>query len=331
MGGGDRGASSGLGNSYEELFESVLQYEIMTVEVKNLHFNYGKVKALEGVDLKLPQGAIGLLGPNGAGKSTLIRILLGFLVPQQGDGRVLNYDIRTQQSQIRRYVGYMPEDDCLIPGIDAVSFTAYMGELSGMPKQEAMKRAHEVLYYVGLEESRYRLLKEYSSGMKQRLKLAQAIVHDPKLMFLDEPTSGLDPQGRIEILELIIDISSKKNIQVLISSHILSDIESTCSYVVILNKGRLASQGRISDLKQIDYSLYEIKVYGEAEGFLQHLEALECRVEKTADKLIKVYMPPDTSPQEIFRLAAEDSAQIRHFVKSQTSLEDLFAEVVGVD
>lgn len=303
----------------------------MSVEVKNLHFSYGKIKALNGVDLRLPQGAIGLLGPNGAGKSTLLRILLGFLVPDSGEGSVLGYDIRNQQSVIRRYVGYMPEDDCFIPGMDAVSFTSYMGELSGMPRQEAMKRAHEVLYYVGLEESRYRMLETYSSGMRQRLKLAQAIVHDPKIIFLDEPTSGLDPHGRKEILELIMDISSKKNIQVLISSHILPDIELTCSYVVILNKGEMAAQGQISELKQVQYSLYELKIKGEEKAFLDRLTGMESQVEQTEDKLLKVYLPPGTDPQEIFKIAVEEKVQVRHFVKSQTSLEDLFAKVVGVD
>ncbi len=303
----------------------------MSVEIKNLHFSYGRIKALDGVDVKLPQGAIGLLGPNGAGKSTLIRILLGFLTPQQGRGSVLGYDIHSQQALIRRNVGYMPEDDCLIPGIDAVSFTSYLGELSGMPKQEAMKRAHEVLFYVGLEESRYRKLDTYSSGMKQRLKLAQAIVHDPRLIFLDEPTSGLDPQGRKEILELILDISSKKDIQVLISSHILSDIEATCSYVVILNQGKLAAEGIVSDLKRIEYSLYELKLHGESAAFLERLRGLDCRVEQTEDRLLKLYMPPGIGPQEIFKLAVADRVQIRHFVKSQTSLEDLFAQAVGVD
>ncbi len=303
----------------------------MSVEVNGLHFSYGRIKALDGIDIKLPRGAIGLLGPNGAGKSTLLRILLGFLIPQQGTGRVLGYNIKNQQQSIRRYVGYMPEDDCLIPGIDAVSFTSYMGELSGMPRQEAMKRAHEVLYYVGLEESRYRRLETYSSGMRQRLKLAQAIVHDPKLIFLDEPTSGLDPQGRTEILELIMDISSKKNIQVLISSHILSDIEAACAYVVILNKGKLAAEGKVSDLKEIEYSLYELRVHDEAPDFFQKLKDIDCRVEEMEDRLVKVYMPPRVSPQRIFEIAAQDEVQIRHFVKSQTSLEDLFAKVVGVD
>jgi len=194
-----------------------------------------------------------------------------------------------------------------------------------------MKRAHEVLFYVGLEESRYRLLETYSSGMKQRLKLAQAIVHDPRLIFLDEPTSGLDPQGRKDILELILDISAKKDIQVLISSHILSDIEATCSYVVILNKGRLAAEGTVSDLKQIEYSLYELKIHGDSAAFLERLRGLDCRVEETEDRLLRLYMPPDIGSQEIFRLAAADRIQIRHFIKSQTSLEDLFAEAVGVD
>jgi ABC-2 type transport system ATP-binding protein len=303
----------------------------MSVEVKEIHFSYGKIKALNGIDLRLPQGAIGLLGPNGAGKSTLLRVLLGFLVPDSGEGSVLGYDIRNQQSVIRRYVGYMPEDDCFIPGMDAVAFTSYMGELSGMPRQEAMKRAHEVLFYVGLEESRYRSLETYSSGMRQRLKLAQAIVHDPKLIFLDEPTSGLDPQGRKEILELIMDISSKKDIQVLISSHILPDIEQTCSYVVILNKGEMAAEGRISELKEVQYSLYELKIKGEEQAFLDRLTMLDSQVEQTEDKLLKVYLAPGTDPQEIFRIAVEEKVQVRHFVKSQTSLEDLFAKVVGVD
>jgi len=303
----------------------------MSIEIKDIHFNYGKIKALSGIDINLEEDAVGLLGPNGAGKSTLLRILLGFLTPNKGEGKVLGYDIKLQQMRVRRYVGYMPEDDCFIPGMDAVSFTSYLGELSGMPRQEAMKRAHEVLFYVGLEEGRYRQIETYSVGMKQRLKLAQALVHDPKLLFLDEPTSSLDPQGRKEILELIKDISSKKDIQVLISSHLLSDIEFICSYVLILNKGQLAAQGEISKLKEIKYSLYEIRIKGDSQGFFQKLKRIGCETEEKEDKLLKVYMPPGKSPQEIFRIALEEKVQIRHFIKSQTSLEDFFAKVVGVD
>ena len=303
----------------------------MIAEISDLHFSYGRIKALDGISLSLAEGAIGLLGPNGAGKSTLLRILLGFLAPQRGQGRVLGFDIRLEQPRIRRHVGYMPEDDCLIPGMDAVTFTAHFGELSGMPRQEAMKRAHDVLFYVGLGESRYRLLETYSAGMKQRLKLAQAIVHDPKLLFLDEPTSNLDPQGRKEILELIQDISSKKDIQVLISSHILPDIESVCSEVVILNKGRLAAQGKLSELRELNYLLYEIRVKGEGQGFVSRMRALGSRVEETEDKLLRVHVPAELDIREIFRAAEEEKCQVRHFVRSQTSLEDLFARVVGVD
>ena len=303
----------------------------MIVEVSDLQFSYGRSKALDGVTLKMAEGAVGLLGPNGAGKSTLLRILLGFLVPQQGQGRVLGYDIRLEQLRIRRYVGYMPEDDCLIPGMDAVTFTAHFGEISGMPRQEAMKRAHDVLFYVGLGESRYRLLESYSAGMKQRLKLAQAIVHDPKLLFLDEPTSNLDPQGRKEILELIRDISAKKDIQVLISSHILSDIEAVCSDVIILNKGQLAAQGQLSELRALDYRLYEVRIKGESGGFVGRLEELGCRVQETADNLLKVYMPAEMDARRILAAAEEEKIQVRHFVRSQTSLEDFFAQTVGVD
>jgi ABC-2 type transport system ATP-binding protein len=303
----------------------------MNIELQNIRFSYGSIKALDGVDLKLGAGACGLLGPNGAGKSTLLRILLGFLKPADGEGTVLGYDIRHEPFAIRRLVGYMPEDDCLIPGMDAVTFTAYFGELSGMPRQEAMKRAHDVLFYVGLGESRYRLLETYSAGMKQRLKMAQALVHDPKLLFLDEPTSNLDPQGRVEVLDLIKDISSKKDINVLVSSHILGDIEATCSHVVILNKGQVAAQGEIEALKAVTYSLYELRIKGGGDGFIRALEGQGCRVEATEDGLFKVFMPPGLPRTALFTTAEHEGIQIRYFVKSRTSLEDLFAKTVGVD
>ena len=166
------------------------------IELKNINFCYGQFKAIDNVSLAVEKGIYGLLGPNGAGKTTLMKVILGFLIPEKGDGKVLDFNIRREFTVIREKIGYMPEIDCLIPGMDAVSLTAYLGELSGMPKQEAIKRAHEVLYYVGLEESRYRNVDTYSAGMKQRLKLATALVHDPELLFLDEPTSGMDPQAR---------------------------------------------------------------------------------------------------------------------------------------
>jgi ABC-2 type transport system ATP-binding protein len=303
----------------------------MSIEVKDLSFRYGRIVALDGVSMRLGEGAVGLLGPNGAGKSTLLRILLGFLVPQRGEGRVLGFDIRREQANIRRAVGYMPESDCFVAGMDAVTFTSYFGELSGMPRQEAMKRAHEVLFYVGLGEARYRLLDTYSAGMKQRLKLAQALVHDPKILFLDEPTSNLDPTGRREVLELIRDVSTNKSIQVLLSSHILDDIESLCETVVILNQGRVAAEGRMEELQAIHYSLYELRLKGDGDVFRKNLEAIGCRVEVMEDGLVKVYTPEGSDRMDIFRAAARTGVQVRSFVKSQTSLEDLFAGAVGVD
>lgn len=303
----------------------------MNIELSNVRFSYGPIRALDGVSLQIGEGACGLLGPNGAGKSTLLKILLGFLRPGAGEGQVLGHDIRKDTFGIRRVVGYMPEDDCFIPGLDAVSFTSHFGELSGMPRAEAMKRAHDVLYYVGLGESRYRLLETYSAGMKQRLKLAQALVHDPKILFLDEPTSNLDPQGRTEILELISDITSKKDLHVLISSHILTDIEQTCGSLVILNKGKVAAQGELAALREVQFSLYEMKVKGEAGPFLEALGRGGCRVEETEDGIIKVYLPAAMDRRDVFRLAGDAGVQIRHFVKSRTSLEDLFARTVGVD
>jgi len=303
----------------------------VNIELQNIRFSYGPVAALNGVDLSLGEGACGLLGPNGAGKSTLLRVLLGFLRPQAGEGRVLGFDIRRDQSSIRRLVGYMPEDDCLIPGMDAVTFTAYFGELSGMPRQEAMKRAHDVLFYVGLGESRYRPLETYSAGMKQRLKLAQALVHDPKLLFLDEPTANLDPQGRTEVLELIRDISAAKDIQVLVSSHILTDIELTCSRVVILNQGRIAAQGLLEELKEVQYSLYEMTVKGEAAEYVRALKVRGCKVEETEDGIIKAYLPADADRRLLFEAAVREGVQVRTLARSRTSLEDLFARTVGAD
>jgi ABC-2 type transport system ATP-binding protein len=303
----------------------------MSIEVKDLSFRYGKVVALDGVTARLGEGAVGLLGPNGAGKSTLLRILLGFLVPERGEGRVLDFDIRRDRAMIRRSVGYMPESDCFVAGMDAVSFTSYFGELSGMPRREAMKRAHEVLFYVGLGEARYRFLDTYSAGMKQRLKLAQALVHDPRVLFLDEPTSNLDPTGRAEVLELIRDIATNRGIQVLLSSHILDDIEALCETVIILKQGKVVAEGRMADLRSIDYSLYEVRIKGQPAPFRKDLEAGGSRVDEMEDGLIKIYMPEGSDRMDVFRAAARAGVQIRYFVKSRTSLEDLFANAVGVE
>src|ERR1700692_4764585 len=220
------------------------------VTLENVTVMYGRNQALSDVTTTLVPGAVGLLGPNGAGKSTMLKSLLGFIVPEQGRMRVLGLDVAVSALEVRARIGYMPESDAHIPGMNAVSFVAYCGELSGLPRADAIQRAHEVLFYVGLGEARYRNLETYSTGIKQRIKLAQALVHDPDLLFLDEPTNGMDPKGRDVMLELIRDLSHDKGVNLILSSHLLPDVEHTCDHVVVMDKGRVAAQGPIASLKQ---------------------------------------------------------------------------------
>jgi ABC-2 type transport system ATP-binding protein len=209
------------------------------IETAGLTKRYGKQTALSGLDVAIPHGAVGLLGANGAGKTTLLRLLLGLSTPDSGSAAVLGYDTRRDPIEIRQRVGFMPESDCLPRDATAADFVGHMAEMSGLPARKARQRAADVLYHVGLDEERYRLIKGFSTGMKQRVKLAQALVHDPGLVFLDEPTNGLDPRGRDEMLELIDRIHSQLGIAVVISSHILDDIERICSFVLIVDDGRL--------------------------------------------------------------------------------------------
>src|SRR5881394_2405611 len=216
------------------------------VSLDNVVVEYGRNRALNGVTATFPSGAVGLLGPNGAGRSTMIKALLGFIVPKQGQMRVLGLDVATSPVEVRARIGYMPENDSHIPGLTAVHFVAYCGELAGLPRADATQRAHEVLYYVGLGEARYRNVETYSTGMKQRIKLAQALVHDPDLLLLDEPTNGLDPQGREEMLALIADISRRRSMSLILCSHLLRDVEQVCESVIVFNQGRVAARGPIA-------------------------------------------------------------------------------------
>jgi ABC-2 type transport system ATP-binding protein len=299
------------------------------IELQNINFSYGTFKAIDNVSLGIDRGVYGLLGPNGAGKTTLMKILLGFLIPSSGSGRVLGFDITTSQKAVRERIGYMPETDCLMPGMDAVALTAFLGELSGMPRQEAMKRAHEVLYYVGLEESRYRKVETYSAGMKQRLKLAQALVHDPKLLFLDEPSAGMDPQGRKDMLELIKDIASKENMNIIISSHLLPDIESTCRHVIILNEGRMVFEQDVTANGTKKFNRFEIKLKGETGLFFDRLKSANCTIKSDDRGLYTILLPKEQAPRGLFKIALESDVQIRHFQQSKATLEDTFVSAVG--
>src|SRR6202163_1342957 len=240
------------------MVESAVADPVVTLD--SVTVAYGKSPALRDVTASFAAGAVGLLGPNGAGKSTMIKALLGFLKPAAGRMRVLGLHVSTSPLETRARVGYMPESDAHIPGMNAVSFVAYCGELAGLPRVDAMQRAHEVLFYVGLGEARYRNVETYSTGMKQRIKLAQALVHDPDLLFLDEPTNGMDPKGRDEMLELVRDLAHNKGVNLIVSSHLLPDVEYTCDQVVVMDKGRIAAQGPIASLKQTRGRVFELRL-----------------------------------------------------------------------
>src|SRR5216117_1211633 len=293
---------------------------------------YGRSRALQDVTTTFASGAVGLLGPNGAGKSTMIKALLGFIVPTRGRMQVLGFDVARAPLDIRARVGYVPESDAHIPGMNAVSFVAYCGQLSGLPPADATQRAHEVLYYVGLGEARYRKIDTYSTGMKQRIKLAQALVHDPDLLFLDEPTNGMDPKGRDEMLELVRDLAHNKGVNLILSSHLLPDVEYTCDHVVVMDKGAIAAAGPIDALKQPRGRVYEFRVKtptGDVEPFLQRLKIAGLDCHATDEDVMRVFVPGDGGARALFALAAEEHVQVRHLRPSVPTLEDVFAHAVG--
>ena len=290
---------------------------------------YGSQWALSDVSAAFPAGAVGLLGPNGAGKSTMLKALLGLITPDSGRITVLDLDVAVAPLDIRARVGYMPESDAQIPGMSAIAYVAYCAELSGLPAPDAMQRAHEVLYYVGLGEARYRNVETYSTGMKQRIKLAQALVHDPDLLLLDEPTNGMDPKGRDDMLALVRDIAHNKKISLILSSHVMPDVESVCDAVVVMNRGHVVMQGPIASLKKPAGHIFEVRVKGNHEAFVERLRshAYECR-ETDAD-VFRVMMPPGAGADQLFSTAAAVGAQVRHLKPSVPTLEDVFAEAVG--
>ncbi len=299
----------------------------MLFEFQDVTKTYGAIKALNGLTVAAPEGAVGLLGPNGSGKTTMIRTLLGLIPFDRGTGQVLGMDFRRQQLEIRQAIGFAPEDECLFPHTEGVEFVAYAGELAGMAPNDAMQRAHETLDYVGLDEARYRKVESYSTGMKQRLKLAAAIVHDPKMLILDEPTNGMDPGGRQEILELARDLARNKGMSLLFSSHLLPDVEYVCDYVLVLASGRLLAQGRIADLKQVHDQLYDVRVKAEVGPLARRLETLGCGTE-IFDDLLRVRLPAGQTPQIVWQAAVDSSAQIRLLQPQRSTLEEVFLSAV---
>ncbi len=298
----------------------------MLVQARGISKSYGPVAALGPIDLDIPAGSIGLVGPNGAGKTTMLRLLLGLVRPDAGSVRVLGVDTSAHPLEVRARVGYMPEHECLIPEMTGVGFVSYMGRLSGLSASTALSRAHDVLQFVGFREERYRRISEYSMGMRQRVKLAQAIVHDPPLCLLDEPTAGLDPQGREEMLGLLRELTKRTGKSLLLSTHILSDVEGICDHLLVLDGGRALAQGPIKDLLSLGDSSLVVQVKGDPSRFLAALASRGIRAERTGPE-IRLARPPG-GEREVFEIALETKSQVRHLGRSLQSVEDLFLELV---
>ncbi len=286
------------------------------------------VVALNNISFSLSRGANSILGPNGAGKSTLIKVLLGYIKADSGEAQVLGYDIKSEGRKIKEFIGYMPEHYTIIPGVNAVKQVSLLGKIAGLPAAEAMQRAHETLQYVGLDEARYRKVNEFSTGMLQRLKLAQALVNDPELLILDEPTNGLDPRGRIDMIDLIREISQDHSINLLISSHLLPDIEATCEFATILDRGHFVTQGRIDDLTgqeagSAENRMMNIQIKGSLNDFLGGLRKQGLTFE-VIDKVIQVPYSGESPAQSIIQIAYDTNTQIRSMTPRKAILEDVF-------
>lgn len=294
------------------------------IDLDRLEVRLGGRTVLDGLTGELTGYAIGLLGPNGAGKSTLINTLLGFHKPFRGAARVFGLDTGRDRALIRQSIGYMPENDSFIGNMNGVRFVRYMAELSGLPSGEALERAHEALFYVGLGEVRYRKVSTYSLGMKQLVKLAQALAHGPKLLILDEPTNGLDPMARQRMIQVIKDIRKEGSIRLLISSHLLRDIDDTCDEVLILKGGRIAALTNIEEERRSHRNFIELETTSATDQFSVELRELGCECACFRDGRVKIVMPDHIEARDLYVVAARHSVQIRRIHQRRDSLEDIF-------
>jgi ABC-2 type transport system ATP-binding protein len=302
----------------------------------NLTVHYGPHRALADLNVEIPEGISGLLGPNGAGKSTLLKTLLGFIEPTHGSVEVLGTLVHGRPESIRQRLGYFPERSVFIPGLSAIEMVALAGEIGGLRRSDALARAHDVLWFTGLGEARYRPVEEFSTGMQQRTKLAMSIVHDPELVLLDEPTSGLDPVGRRQMLDLVRDVG-KRRVSVMLSTHLLHDVEQVCENVVALDKGTLALEGRLDALRQHPGWVYEVRVRENSPGaFRDALSPHGLKLQEDNHGQLRITLPPTQSSEEpstrfLFEAARSIGAEIRHLRRYETSLEEEFLTAVDTE
>ncbi len=300
------------------------------VELRGLSHFYGRFQALKDISFAVAPGAIGLVGQNGAGKSTLLKLLLGLMRPTSGGGTVLGCDLVREQHLLRGRIGFMPEAESLIPGVRGVDLVGLAGELSGMPRRQALRRAHEVLSYLELDEVRYRKCDEYSVGMKQRLKLAAALVHDPQLLLLDEPTAGLDPHGRDSMLRLLHAIASRHGKSLILSTHLLGDIDRVCEQVIIVDRGSILGVGRIGDLRQHWRNRFRVRWRGEGAAFVTSLHDAGVSVEESprAEQVL-VDVPLGWNNGRFFELASQHGITLSDVVPEEEDLQQLYHRLIG--
>ncbi len=298
------------------------------IDLNDLSVAFGGRPILQSLRGELRGRAIGLLGPNGAGKTTLIHTLLGFHPPSAGTAHIFGKDIITDAKQIRSLIGYMPERDAFIAKMSAVHLVRLMAELSGLPAEAALERAHEALFYVGLGEARYRNVDTYSLGMKQLAKLAQAIVHGPKLIFLDEPTNGLDPPARARMIRLVREIRDSGQANIVLSSHLLRDVEECCEEILILKEGRIVTYCNLEEERKANRKFLALETRGDQSKFAEAVAALGCEYAVTGDTRLKIVLQEGIEVRDLYRVAAEQQMQIRRLSYKRDSLEDIFLKAM---
>jgi len=300
------------------------------VQATDVTVRFGPVLALDHFSAKVPPGITGLLGPNGAGKSTFIKTVLGLVAPESGTILVDGLDPRTAMTRVRDRVGYMPEHDCLMTALNPVAMVSYMGQLSGLTPKDSIQRTHEVLDFVLLGEERYRPIASYSTGMRQKVKLAQAIVHDPRILFLDEPTNGLDPQGRDEMIDLIRMIGASGK-TLLVSTHILHEIEQISDQIIIIDQGRLVKEGPTKSLMSTGDGRYRLKLRGRAEAIAAFRDGIRPAFEvvSSADEAgqLSLLVEGKGSTVPLFVQAGKSGVQLRYLGPDTLTLEDVFVQV----
>ena len=312
----------------EELTKEQTLNDPAVVDLLGLSVSFGGRPILKCLRGDLRGKAIGLLGPNGAGKTTLIHTLLGFYEPSAGSAHIFGHDIIDHAKQIKALVGYMPERDSFIAKMSAVHFVRLMGELSGLPPEAALERAHEALFYVGLGEARYRKLETYSLGMKQLAKLAQAIVHGPKLLFLDEPTNGLDPPARLRMIKLIREIRDSGQAHIVLSSHLLLDVEECCDEILILREGQIAVYCNLEEERKSNRKFLMLETRGDQTRFVEAIKGLGCEYAITGDHRLKVVLQGGVEVRDLYQLAAREHVQLRRLSYKRDSLEDIFLKAM---